>query len=219
MSALLSFFGWSFLPSVSPCCLPSHSLVLILSQMVSGWILSFYYRLITRAGDRIPQRGTQRYVRDYKRINIAVIAAYLLYTIYESYHQLSNTPNFYALLFSPIDADEKVLKSKFRRLTVLYHPDKVGTQGEAYFVMLRQAYDVLSDPVKRFAYDRFGPDVLEWKHCSTMYDYLIRGGTMMVPYYMGSLLFLVILTVLGKLEFGRYVRYHTLGILFRKDGC
>ncbi|KAH0608144.1 uncharacterized protein H6S33_002196 [Morchella sextelata] len=192
MSALLSFIGWSFLPS-----------------MVTGWILSFWYRFITRAGDPIPQRGTPRWVRDYKRINISVIGAYLLYTIYESYHGIIHTPNFYAFMRSNIDVDERTLKSKFRRLTVLYHPDKVGLGGEEQFVMLKLAYDVLSDPVKRFAYDRFGPDMLDWKHCSSMYDYLVRGGTVMLPYYVGSLLFLVILSVLGKAEFGRYWRFFT----------
>lgn len=72
-------------------------------------------------------------------------------------------------------------------------------------MMLKQAYDVLKDPVKRFAYDRFGPDVIEWQHCSTMYDYLVGGATTMMPYYAGSLGILVILSVLGKAEFGRYV--------------
>lgn len=71
---------------------------------------------------------------------------------------------------------------------------------------LKQVYDVLSDPVKRFAYDRFGPEVMEWRYCNTVYDYLVRGGTGMVPYYVGSLGFLVILSVLGKAEFGRWVR-------------
>lgn len=72
-------------------------------------------------------------------------------------------------------------------------------------MMLKQAYDVLKDPVKRFAYDRFGPEVMGWQHCSTTYDYLVGGATAMVPYYAGSLGFLVILSVLGKAEFGRYV--------------
>lgn len=136
---------------------------------------------------------------------MTVIALYLLFTIYESYHQLLATPNFYTLLNSPIAASERDIKSRFRRLTVLYHPDKVGTQGESYFVQLKRAYDVLNHPVKRAAYDRFGPDMVEWTHCSSAYDYLIKGGMAMLPYYLGGGVGLVILSVLGKLEFGRYV--------------
>jgi len=37
---------------------------------------------------------------------------------------------------------------------------------------------------------------------------LIRGVTMMGPYYLGSVLVLVILNVLGKMEFGRYWRFY-----------
>lgn len=209
MSALLSFLGWSFLPSVSSLTASDFSSNRLI-QMVTGWLLAFYYRFITRAGDPIPQRGSPRYIRDYKRIHVSVITLYLLYTIYEAYYTLTVTPNFYTLLVTPLNADEKTLKSRFRRLTVLYHPDKVGTAGEGYFVTLKQAYDVLSDPVKRFAYDRFGPEVMEWRHCNTVYDYLVRGGATMVPYYIGTLGLLIILSVLGKAEFGRYVYFPPL---------
>lgn len=39
-----------------------------------------------------------------------------------------------------------------------YHPDRLGPhpppEAEAKFIVIRQAYEVLTDPVKRFAYDR-----------------------------------------------------------------
>jgi hypothetical protein len=174
-------------------------------QFITTNILSVYYRTITRAGDPIPQRGTHLYARHYKRVHLTVITAYLLYTVYESYYSIRRTPTFYSLLSVPLTVDERALRSRFRRLSIKYHPDKVGAQGEAYFVLLKQAYEVLSDSVKRFAYDRFGPDMLGWKHCNSAYDYLVSGGTHLVPWYLGTLLFLVILTVLGKFEFGRYV--------------
>ncbi|KAG0644061.1 hypothetical protein HOY80DRAFT_879137 [Tuber brumale] len=191
MSAILSFIGWSFLPSLA-----------------TSSILSFWYRLITRAGDPRPRPGTPTYVKAYRLVNFLVIALYLLYTIYESYSAILLEPNFYKLLSAGMRASDRELKGKFRRLTVMYHPDKVGTQGEAYFVMLKTAYDTLIDPVKRGAYDRFGPDMLEWRNCSSAYDYLTRGVTVMVPYYLGSVLVLVILSVLGKMEFGRYWRFY-----------
>ena len=49
--------------------------------------------------------------------------------------------------------------------TIRFHPDKVSAAdrpaAEARFVHLKIARDVLTDPVKRFAYDRFGPDILD----------------------------------------------------------
>ncbi|RPB04556.1 hypothetical protein L873DRAFT_1368955 [Choiromyces venosus 120613-1] len=190
MSALLSFIGWSFLPTLT------------------STLLRFWYCLITRAGDPQPEPGTPVYVKAYKRVNFLVITLYLLYTIYESYNTIVLEPNFYKLLGAGMSASDRELKGKFRRLTVMYHPDKVGPQGEAYFVMLKTAYDTLVDPVKRAAYERFGPDILEWRHCSSAYDYLVRGVTMVVPYYLGSVVVLVILGVLGKMEFGRYWRFY-----------
>jgi hypothetical protein len=70
---------------------------------------------------------------------------------------------------------------------------------------LKLAQDTLVDPVKRFAYDRFGPSSTEWKHCSSIRDYVMMGLQGLVPYYAASALFMVVLGVLGYLDFGRYV--------------
>jgi hypothetical protein len=196
-------------------CTSSHPPPCILAvidspaQFVSSWTLTILYRLFIRAGDPIPQRGSFRYARDYRRVNIFVIAAYLLYTIYEAYDTVRSTQNFYDLLSVPHDVSDRTLRSRFRRLSVVHHPDKAGPDAgpEAgdMFMLLKHAYDTLSDPVKRFAYDRFGSEIWEWRNCVTMYDYIRVGMTRMVPYYGGSVLVLLVLTVLGKFEMGRYV--------------
>jgi molecular chaperone DnaJ len=52
-------------------------------------------------------------------------------------------------------ADE--IKRAFRRLAMEYHPDRNQKPGaEARFKAINEAYEVLSDPDKRAAYDRFG---------------------------------------------------------------
>ena len=94
--------------------------------------------------------------------------------------------------------------------TIRYHPDKVTQPelrpaAEAFYIHLKQARDTLVDPVKRFAYDRFGPDMLEWKQCTTIHDYVFAGATRMAPLYIGSLVFLVVSGFQGFLEAGRYV--------------
>lgn len=44
-----------------------------------------------------------------------------------------------------------------------YHPDRSSDpQDEHIFIVLRRAYETLSNPTTRFAYDRFGPDILSW---------------------------------------------------------
>jgi len=66
--------------------------------------------------------------------------------------------DFYELLEVERTADDKVIKSSFRRLAMRYHPDKNpgDESAEARFKQINAAYGVLSDPQKRAAYDRFG---------------------------------------------------------------
>ena len=71
--------------------------------------------------------------------------------------------DFYELLEVGRDADEKTLKSAYRRLAMRFHPDKNPgcAESEAKFKAISQAYDCLKDPQKRAAYDRFGHAAFE----------------------------------------------------------
>ena len=66
--------------------------------------------------------------------------------------------DFYELLEVTRDANEATLKSSYRKLAMKYHPDKNpgNAEAEARFKQISEAYDVLKDPQKRAAYDRFG---------------------------------------------------------------
>lgn len=66
--------------------------------------------------------------------------------------------DYYAVLGVDRNADEKEIKSAYRRLARKYHPDvNPGDKGaEAKFKEISEAYEVLSDPEKRKLYDRFG---------------------------------------------------------------
>ncbi|WP_324742955.1 molecular chaperone DnaJ [Tsuneonella sp. CC-YZS046] len=66
--------------------------------------------------------------------------------------------DYYELLEVERTADEKSIKSAYRRLAMRYHPDKNPGCGEseAKFKAISEAYDCLKDPQKRAAYDRFG---------------------------------------------------------------
>ena len=130
--------------------------------------------------------------------------------------------DFYQDLGLAPDAEEKQIKSRFRRLAALQHPDKVPTDdlirhaaAESNFVNLKTAQDTLSDPVKRFAYERFGPDILKWQHCKTIRDYLVTGiQTSSLPLYAGSTLMMGFLSLTNYLQWGRFWRYLTFASLF-----
>ena len=66
--------------------------------------------------------------------------------------------DYYELLQVSRTADEKTIKSAYRRLAMECHPDRNGgcREAEAKFKAITQAYDCLKDPQKRAAYDRFG---------------------------------------------------------------
>lgn len=66
--------------------------------------------------------------------------------------------DYYAVLGVDRNADEKEIKSAYRRLARKYHPDvnPGDKQAEAKFKEISEAYEVLSDPEKRKLYDRFG---------------------------------------------------------------
>lgn len=66
--------------------------------------------------------------------------------------------DFYELLEVERTADDKTIKSSYRRLAMQYHPDRNpgSAEAEARFKAISVAYDCLKDPQKRAAYDRYG---------------------------------------------------------------
>ena len=66
--------------------------------------------------------------------------------------------DYYELLGVQRGADDAAIKAAYRRLAKEHHPDRHNgcSDKEAQFKAINEAYDILKDPQKRAAYDRFG---------------------------------------------------------------
>ena len=66
--------------------------------------------------------------------------------------------DFYEALGLSKSADEREIKKAYKRLAMKYHPDR--TEGdkaaEEKFKQVKEAYEVLSNPQKKAAYDQYG---------------------------------------------------------------
>lgn len=60
--------------------------------------------------------------------------------------------NYYVILGIKTDATQDEIKSAYRREAKKCHPDCSG-EGSESFLLIRDAYEVLSDPMQRQAYD------------------------------------------------------------------
>jgi len=76
---------------------------------------------------------------------------------------MSAQVDFYELLEVERTADDATLKSAYRKLAMKYHPDRNPgcNESEAKFKSLSAAYEILKDPQKRAAYDRYGHAAFE----------------------------------------------------------
>jgi len=77
----------------------------------------------------------------------------------------TDSDDYYKVLGIKKSATGKEIKSKYRKLALKYHPDKVPEdekeEAEKVFVRVSEAYAVLSDDEKRKVYDKYGKQGLE----------------------------------------------------------
>ncbi|KZM22120.1 hypothetical protein ST47_g6712 [Ascochyta rabiei] len=188
-----------------------------LIPLAAGWAQSILYSIFIRAGDPKPQPGSARFIKHRRHILIAIYVAYFAFTLYEVDFNLQRSSNAYNDLGVPININESGLNSHFRKLTLRFHPDKLGSgvdrdAANAYYIHLKHARDIILDPTKRFAHDRFGPDIFtQCQSCLTVKDYVDSALLSALTNYGVLFVFLIGANALGFLKDGSYWRY--LGLL------
>lgn len=89
--------------------------------------------------------------------------------------------------------------------------------ADAFFVYLKQAQDTLLDPARRFAYDRFGPDVVQWRNRETMQDFLYAALTQALTQYAAGFVIIVLMNFFLWGPWGRYVSVSSATVLSATD--
>ena len=70
---------------------------------------------------------------------------------------MSEKRDYYEVLGLSKGASEEEIKRAYRKMAKKYHPDINKEPGaEEKFKEVNEAYEVLSDPQKKAAYDQFG---------------------------------------------------------------
>lgn len=162
----------------------------ILPSFLANTLLGLFYRLSPSSRPTVPARASrpdlaaaqERSQAHHRRARVLLVAAYLAYSVLSVYTAQARgaEQNYYALLGierAVVEAEgAPAVKSHWRRLARVYHPDKVGKAGEGFFVLLRQGVEVLEHDGRRWAYERFGPGVTEWGKLVTPREFLVKGA-------------------------------------------
>ncbi|KAH8103268.1 DnaJ-domain-containing protein [Cristinia sonorae] len=190
-----SLAGWSYLPDFA-------------TRLLLPYFHQGYQAVFKRPP---PQQNTPLYKQHYRYVYAAVVLSYLFYNFRDA--ALSMAPNYYEILGASPRSDEGTLKAAFRQFAKKNHPDRVGPQGEQLFMEVRDAFEALKNPVTRFAYDRFGPQALTWKNCTTLREYIRHGLMQSAGYHIVSICALLLYSAVGKqspVSFWRYVLFASL---------
>jgi len=178
---------------------------------IAGWsfLPDFATRTLVTSWARLSKRPLTP--QHYRVTYVCVVLAYLIYNFVDA--TTSVPPSYYELLHVTPAADSNTLKLAFRAFARKNHPDRVGIAGTTLFVAVREGYEALTEPNKRWAYDRFGPDILKCTECITQGDFLHRGLLTSLGFHITSGVALLSFSAFGTrnwVTFWRYMLYIVL---------
>jgi len=90
--------------------------------------------------------------------------------------------NYYELLAVNRNATEAEIRTAYRRLVQDHHPDHSGDEEAVQFRRVQEAYETLSDPKSRAAYDHrleveIPVRIVSWPASETVYEVYSRPRT------------------------------------------
>merc|ERR1719147_470932 len=120
-----------------------------------------YWEACLEKGDRMEQKDPWKKFRNRVALILIFIGwiffAMIIYQISQFDYEMANFDP-YEILGVSLDADKKTIKSQYKKLSLIYHPDK-PTGNEKLFMKLRKAYDALTDETARYNWEHYGnPD-------------------------------------------------------------
>jgi hypothetical protein len=162
-----------------------------------------------------------RYQKHRRNIQTLVIMAYIAFSIADAIHSVlyegslwDRGAGAYGLLGVEAGASGSTVRRAFRKLSLAHHPDKAGSDNSNTWMLIKEAYEMLTSVPMRFAYQRFGSSAMSWPRTQSedmmqSPEFLIVFGVTktMVPFYGGQLLLLVVLWMFGVGTAGKYWRW------------
>lgn len=217
-SNALSMLGWFIVPSLA-----------------THYTQVLYYKITVPLGDASPLPGSPKYERHKRNIYAMIISLYLVYSVVEAVWNVtnslspeSNKNSLYGALELDPEATASTIRSAFRRMSVKFHPDKAtgsGPEVEERWLRIKSSYDMLSNPVLRFGYDRFGDAAIAWTKkfetagasseptATVMSDFVMNGlRDTLGGFYGGTLLVLCVMYLFGIAKTGHVWRFFFLFI-------
>jgi len=122
---------------------------------------TIYWEACLEKGERLEQRDPWKKFRQRVALSFIfvgwILFAMIVYQISQFDYEMANFDP-YEILSVPLNADKKTIKSQYKKLSLIYHPDK-PTGNEKLFMKLRKAYDALTDETARYNWEHYGnPD-------------------------------------------------------------
>jgi hypothetical protein len=210
-----SLILWTFLPS------------LIASALLTAWHPLWYswLRRVVRGPQAsrasAPARGSPRYRANHRIALSLMLMVYFCSQCWQSWASVEATSqsNYYRQMQLRPDAyDTRALKSTFRRLSLIYHPDRNPDASQDEFMNMRKAYETLHDPVTRHLYDRFGVSGLDCATCKSHREFLYNALTQTAGFYGGLFMVFALVNHFGK-PAGQYWRFWGLAALMAVEGA
>merc|ERR1711962_655784 len=122
---------------------------------------TIYWEACLEKGERLEKKDPWKKTRGRFAISLIFVGwiffAMIIYQISQFDYEMANFDP-YEILQVSMSADKKTIKSQYKKLSLIYHPDK-PTGDEKLFMKLRKAFDALTDETARYNWEHYGnPD-------------------------------------------------------------